>query len=211
MTQFKFREVGEDDIGEVTGIFTDAYMSSEIATWLVPAQVHRRALFAVYFCRVAEHVVRHGIAQGAAFDSDGLDAVALWLRAGDPAHVNEVGYTRWRATVFGVDTAERFAALETAMFPHNAPPAEHLAFLGVRPTHHTAGLAGARLRSTGLAGALLRHHIARLDAHRLPARTHALDPYSRALLAANGYTDDGEPIDLRGGPRIVPMWREPAP
>jgi GNAT superfamily N-acetyltransferase len=201
--QFKIRAVGAGDVDEVTGILTDAHLHSALGAWLTPTEASRRAQLAVYFRRVAEHIVRHGIVEGApAIGSSGLDGVALWLRADDPVYIDEIGYDRYRQQVFGTDTARRFAALEHVMFWRQHPaPDEYLAFLAVRPPHH----------GHGLGDALLRHHVLYLDNVRLNAGVHAVGPESQAWFAAHGF-HAAEPADLpAGGPQLCAVWREPNP
>jgi GNAT superfamily N-acetyltransferase len=84
--------------------------------------------------------------------------------------------------------------------------------------HHPAGVAHHRLallavhpdrQGQGTGTALLRAHLASLDAAGMPAYLEASDLRTRRLYLTCGYQDHGLPIHLAGGPLMYPMWRNP--
>ena len=57
---------------------------------------------------------------------------------------------------------------------------------------------------------MLAHHHAALDQEVVPAYLEAADLRNRDLYLRHGYVDHGPPIQLPDGPRMYPMWRQPA-
>src|SRR5215204_4986898 len=82
--------------------------------------------------------------------------------------------------------------------PHD-PPHWYLFILGAEPT----------AQRRGLSSALLDHMLARVDADGMPAYLESSSERNLALYGRHGFEVTGE-VAIPGGPRIWPMWREPA-
>ncbi|MDA1362175.1 GNAT family N-acetyltransferase [Glycomyces luteolus] len=81
-------------------------------------------------------------------------------------------------------------------FPHL-----YLYLIAVAPEH----------RGAGAGGAMLRERLAVADRGRTPAYLEASTEDSARLYKRCGFEETGERIQLpEGGPRLIPMWREPA-
>ena len=65
-------------------------------------------------------------------------------------------------------------------------------------------------RGAGIGTTLLRHHLASLDASGTAAYLEATSPRSRGLYERFGFRPYGAPIELPGGPPVVPMCRPSA-
>jgi hypothetical protein len=77
----------------------------------------------------------------------------------------------------------------------------YLPFVAVRPDR----------QGRGVGAALLEYQLRRLDTARLPAYLEASSPRSLHLYQRLGFTTLPTTIDLPGGPRLQPMWRDPQP
>jgi GNAT superfamily N-acetyltransferase len=172
----------------------EAFTDLAATAWLVPEPGDRLSVLRENFRIFVDHALDHGVVHLA----DGGAGVAVWFFA-DRDIPPPPDYDRRLAEACGDHTA-RFAVLDQ-LFAANHPhePHHHLAFLAVQPGR----------QRTGIGAALLEHHHAHLDAHRLPAYLDASSPASRDLYARHGY-EASEPYTLPDGAPFWPMWRPAA-
>ncbi|WBB69815.1 GNAT family N-acetyltransferase [Micromonospora sp. WMMD812] len=194
MTDVRIERLGAAETELVAGRVAEAFRVLDVTAWLVPDAGKREAVLAGNFEILVGHAMRHGLVYGTA-DRAG---VAVWFPSvGDPAPPPE-NYDARLAAACG-EWTDRFQHLDElfeANHPH--PDHHHLAFLAVAPER----------QGQGLGTALLRHHHAWLDAHRMPGYLEASSEGSRDLYARHGYRVD-EPFRLPDGTPFWPMWREP--
>ncbi|MFI6266431.1 GNAT family N-acetyltransferase [Micromonospora sp. NPDC051006] len=195
MTGAQIERLGPAETALVAGRIAEAFSVLDVTAWLVPDAAKREAVLAGNFEILVEHAMRHGLVHGTADRA----AVAVWFPSvGEPAPPPEA-YDARLAAACG-EWTERFQHLDELFAAHHPhPDHHHLAFLAVRPERQRQGLGSA----------LLRHHHAWLDAHRMPGYLEASSESSRDLYARHGYRV-AEPFRLPDGTPFWPMWREPA-
>ena len=188
------------DLPVVVETLADGFHGGDYADWLIPDPAVRAAAYPAYFRIIAEHAIDTGFVE---LTDDG-HAVALWhmisTSLADEPPIPR--YARRLADAVGLRALPRFVALDTA-FEERHPPGPHhyLGHLAVRP----------QCRGQGLGGALLAHHHTYLDEHGISAHLEATSARNQRLYRRHGY-DPRPGYDLTsGGPRALPMWRDPQP
>lgn len=189
---------GLADLDVLSQVIAEAFHDLAPSRWLIDDPAARRAIFRGYFRIHAEHA----LASGVIHTTPDRAAAALWLSAGPGSPGEPPGYgarlaaatTPWTERFVTFDAA--LAARHPAGFAHH-----HLALLAVRP--------GRQGQGTGTA--LLRAYHQILDRDRMPAYLEASGPRTRRLYTRHGYSDQGPPIQLPGGPAMYPMVRQPRP
>ncbi len=126
--------------------------------------------------------LEHAIADGLVETTLGRDAAGLWIPGDGPGEPPEE-YAGQLAAITGPHL-DRFLAFDQQLDQHHPAGVfhEHLAILAVRPDCQGQGVGTALLAS---------------------------DERTRRLYLAHGYADRGSPIELAGGVRMYPMWRQP--
>lgn len=192
------RRVQPADVGAITALIADALYPLTLGRWLEPDTARRREVLAA----VATIHVEHAVSNGQAWTTDDHAATGLWLPYDTDQPARPDDYDQRLAHVCG-PTADRVRTLDRLADSHHpvAPHHQHLTMLAVRR---------ARQRD-GLGRKLLDHQLVILDAAEVPSYATAVDAVSRELFFRVGYSDYGPPIDLPGGPRLWPMWRQPRP
>ncbi|MFF9278726.1 GNAT family N-acetyltransferase [Streptomyces griseosporeus] len=190
------RVAGEGDRELVVRLLDDAFQDDPVSSWLFPEADYRRRthprLMAVFTDMV--------LAEGRVDLTEDGSACALWLSVPAGEHTDDDGPALLREAVDPVnERVELIGRLTAGIHPaHRAH--EYLWMIGVAPGR----------QGEGLGSALLAHVLDRCDRDRVPAYLEASSARSRALYTRLGFTTLTERVlDLPGGPRMWPMWREP--
>jgi GNAT superfamily N-acetyltransferase len=189
---------GEADLDVLGRVIADAFHDLPPSRWLIPDDTARRQVFPGYFRLLAELALQMGVVQTTA----GRTAAALWIPVGAAGPEEPADYPGRLAAATG-PWASRFAAFDAALAARHPVGVahHHLAILAVRPDRQDRG--------TG--SALLRSYHRELDRDPAsPAYLEAADERTRRVYLRRGYADHGPPIRLPDGPRMFPMWRQPA-
>ena len=184
------------DVPLVAGLVAAAFHDLEAARWQIPDDRLRRAVFPAVF----EGYVRYGLEYGSVEVTADLTAVAVWTaETGAPKPAPEPPAGRIAAALG--EAASRVHAFDLALHEREpvGVPFEKLALLAVRPG----------CQRQGLGSALLAYHLAGLDRRLVPAYLEAANEGARDLYERFGFGPHGSPINLPGGPRSYPQWREP--
>lgn len=202
------RAAGEDDRGLVVRLLDEAFQDDPVSGWVFPGEEYRRATHHRLMAAFTDVVLAEGWID---VTEDG-SACALWLSvpAGDapdggasdgdagPDEADEA--VRMRESV---DPANRRVEEITRLMAESHPADRAHAYLwmiGVVPER----------QGEGLGGALIQHVLDRCDREGLPAYLEASSERSTRLYDRLGFVFTGRTLDLPDGPRMWPMWREPA-
>jgi len=187
------------DVDALSQVVADAFHDLAPSRWLIADPATRRKVFPGYFRLYVEHAMTHGVVQ----TTGDRTAAALWLPAGAGGPGPPAGYdARLRAATGR--WIDRFLAFDAALDERHpsGTPHHHLALLAVRPDRQGLGTGTALLRS---------YHELLDSGPGAPVYLEASDLRTRRTYLRHGYTDHGPPIQLPGGPRMYPMWREGQP
>jgi ribosomal protein S18 acetylase RimI-like enzyme len=200
MTPTGVRRASMQDAPVLARTLARAFADDPVSAWFYPrAEDRERRLRKAYerlFLR------RIALPHDATFSVDGHAAVAMWLPPGK-AHLGVVDQLSLLPAMVATEgrdlprTLRGMAAFD-AVHPHE--PHWYLWLMGVGPERQGEGL-GSRLLAEGLD---------RCDAERMPAYLEASTERNRALYLRHGFEDRGELRLPDDGPRLWPMWREPA-
>ena len=186
---------GEADTDVLSQVIADAFFPLAPCQWLIPDEAARRDIFPAYFRMYVEHAMEDGIVD----TTPDRTAAALWIPGTGPAEP-PASYTGQLAAITG-SFLDRFLAFDQELDSHHPAGTfhHHMAILGVLPDRQGQG--------TGTA--LLEAHHATLDELGIPAYLEASDQHTRRIYLHHHYSDQGNPIQLPGGPQMYPMWRSP--
>jgi amino acid transporter/GNAT superfamily N-acetyltransferase len=188
--------VGNDHpVQPLAHVLSEAFVTGEIAEWLVPDADDRSRIYPRYWAMAAEQA----LAAGEVHAVGDLSGVAVWYPAlyGPPnAEPRDIA-ARLRG-ICGRYT-ERFYALHQAMdAAHPTNPHQYLAYVSVLPEE----------QGKGMGTALIQHRLRELDASGQAAYLEATNRRNLALYVHLGFQPTGNPIVLPDdGPKLYPMWR----
>jgi amino acid transporter/GNAT superfamily N-acetyltransferase len=187
---------GDHPVVPVSTVLSDAFVTGEIAEWLVPDLEDRRRIYPAYWAMAVEHALSGA---GEVFAGGAPSGVAIWYPAAYGPPNAEPGDVQRRLEAICGPYAPRFRALHQAMADaHPAVPHHYLAFVGVRP----------ELQGQGIGTALVRHRLRELDEAGMPSYLEATNRRNLALYVHLGFRPTGSPIALPdNGPKLYPMWR----
>ncbi|MGW5197123.1 GNAT family N-acetyltransferase [Streptomyces spiralis] len=197
------RAAGEDDRELVVRLLDEAFQDDPVSGWVFPGEDYRRATHPRLMAAFTDVVLAEGWID---VTEDG-SACALWLSmpAGDapedgagPDQADEA--VRMREAV---DPANRRVEEITRLMTESHPADRAHAYLWM------IGVVPAR-QGQGLGGALIRHVLDRCDREGLSAYLEASSERSTRLYERLGFAFTGRTLALPDGPRMWPMWREPA-
>jgi GNAT superfamily N-acetyltransferase len=187
---------GDHPVAPVSDVLSEAFITGEIADWLVPNVEDRRRIYPQYWALAVEHALTGA---GEVFAGGDLSGVAVWYPAVyGPPNAEPQDFARRLQAICGPYT-ERFFALHQAMeAAHPTTPHHYLAFVSVLPS----------LQGQGIGTALVKHRLRELDSAALPAYLEATNRRNLALYVHLGFQPTGNPIVLPDdGPKLYPMWR----
>ncbi|WP_037620879.1 GNAT family N-acetyltransferase [Streptomyces aureus] len=199
------RVAGETDRELVVRLLDEAFQDDPVSNWVFPTPAHRRAKHPALMAAFTDVVLAEGRIDLA---EDG-SACALWLSVpaaaqhdgGDGQGDAEDGPAELRAAVDpDNERVEQIGRLTAGVHPEGRAHA-YLWMIGVAPERQGQGLGRALIESV----------LDRCDREGLAAYLEASNARSRALYERLGFEPEGSPLDLPGGPRMWPMWREPRP
>lgn len=187
------------DLDTLGQVIADAFHNLPPSRWLIPDPAARREILPGYFRLLAACALAAGVVQTTADRA----AAALWIPVGPSGADQPADYPDRLAAATG-SWAGRFEAFDAALEARHPVGVahHHLAILAVRPER----------QGQGIGTALLQSHHRELDRDPAsPAYLEAASERSRRVYLHRGYADHGPPIQLPGGPRMFPMWRQSLP
>jgi GNAT superfamily N-acetyltransferase len=177
-----------------------AFADDPVSAWFFPRDGGREERLARAYERV--FLRRIALPREATFAVAGHAGVAMWLPPAR-AHLGAAEQLRLLpalAAACGRDVSRALRGMSAMDAVHPHEPHWYLWLLGVVPERQREGLGSA----------LLAEVLDRCDRDRVPAYLEATTSRNRALYLRHGFEDAGE-LRLPGdGPRLWPMWREPA-
>ncbi|UCM91418.1 GNAT family N-acetyltransferase [Streptomyces marincola] len=210
------RRAGGEDIEAAARALAAASVDEAVAAWITPDEETRARRGAEAGQDIAAWLdtTRRSAEVLLVSGDDGIAGLAMWHfvdGAGDgdgDEHADGPGDggadaagTDALIRVYGTDGLARMAQVREAVGRRHPS--------GVPHWHLSQTVIVPELRGRGLGGALLRHHLDRVDEERAAAYLEASTPRSQALYERYGFLALGAPVELPdGGPRLQPMWRE---
>ncbi|MFG3247071.1 GNAT family N-acetyltransferase [Streptomyces sp. NPDC048187] len=200
------RTAGADDRELVVRLLDEAFQDDPVSSWVFPGEEYRRRTHHRLMAVFTDAVFADGRID---LTEDGA-ACALWL----PVPADEPAGARPEDGAEG--SAEDVPArVREAVDPENER-VELISRLtdGVHPTGRAhaylwmIGVTPGR-QGEGLGTALIESELDRCDREGLPAYLEASSARGKVLYERLGFELTGRALDLPGGPRMWPMWREP--
>jgi ribosomal protein S18 acetylase RimI-like enzyme len=190
------RRADEADVPLIAGVVARAFDDDPFINFIVK-QDRRRADRIASWARGA---AAESVALGETYVTLAGDGAALWTPPGQPHTAN--AFTRLRrlaprtglARALSVDRALGVLGRKTPREPHF-----YLRIIGVEP--------GQQRR--GIGGRLMQPVLERCDRERIAAYLFSTKQQNLALYERNGFRVVKR-IDIRGGPPLWTMWRDPA-
>jgi amino acid transporter/GNAT superfamily N-acetyltransferase len=187
---------GDHPVSPVSTVLSEAFLTGDIADWLVPNIEDRRRIYPRYWSMAVEHALTGA---GEVYAGGDLSGVAVWYPAvyGPPNAEPQDFLQRLRA-ICGPYTG-RFLAFHQALDAvHPLMPHQYLAFVSVLPS----------VQGRGIGTALIQHRLRDLDNAAMPVYLEATNRRNLALYVHLGFQPTGNPITLPDdGPKLYPMWR----
>ncbi|MEU2595851.1 GNAT family N-acetyltransferase [Streptomyces hirsutus] len=194
------RAAGDGDRELLVRLLDEAFQDDPVSGWVFPGTEYRRTTHHRLMGAFTDIV----LAEGHIDVTEDGSACALWMSmpagdhgAGDPADDEGPAQLR-RAVDPENERVETIGRLTAGVHPTGRAH-EYLWMIGVLPGRQGEGL------GTALIGSVLD----RCDREGLPAYLEASSVRSRLLYERLGFVQACEPLQLPGGPRMWPMWREP--
>ena len=139
-----------------------------------------------------------GLPHGGCLVTSGHEAAALWR----PPEQWEIQWWQYLTNaaafidLFGVDIPHVLKTMDVIEKRHPHTPHWYLQVLGTDPAK----------QGKGYGGLLMRHQLAVVDAHSLPAYLESSKESNIPIYSSYGFEVTGE-ISFPDGPTIYPMWR----
>jgi GNAT superfamily N-acetyltransferase len=193
----RIRQAGERDRDAVVRVLDEAFMDDPVSSWVFPDEDHRRKVHGTFMGVFVDIALAEGRVD---MTGDG-SAVALWLHVpAGPPDEDDVTPALLRETADpDNERAELVGRLAGAVHPHDRAH-DYLLLIAISPSR----------QGQGLGSALLAPVLERCDRDGLPAYLEASSARSAKLYERLGFTHTAHTIDLPDGPKMWPMWREPA-
>ncbi len=182
---------GDHPVDPLGTILSDAFLTGDIAEWLVPDIEDRRRIYPQYWRMAVQHALSGA---GEVFAGGDTSGVAVWYPAASgPPSAEPPDLARRLHAICGPYT-ERFLALHQAMgAAHPGQPHHYLAFVAVTPSQ----------QGRGIGTALIRHRLQELEIAAMPAYLEATNRRNLALYVHLGFQPMGSPITLPDdGPKL---------
>ncbi|MFJ6695594.1 GNAT family N-acetyltransferase [Streptomyces sp. NPDC091272] len=189
------RQATAADRDGVRRLMDDAFHGDPVSSWILPGVEHRRRVHPLMMGAFLGAVLAHGWVD---MTEDG-SAAALWLPTAAGKPEPDDGPAQLRAAIDPAnERVELVGTLTAAIHPHHRAH-DYLWMIAVDPGR----------QGEGLGSALMTPVLERCDRDGRAAYLEASSTRSRELYRRLGFTDLGEPLQLPGGPRMYPMWRDP--
>jgi GNAT superfamily N-acetyltransferase len=209
------RRAGAGDRDAMARLLDEVFRPDPVSSWIFPDEERRRA--------------RHGLLMGAFLDSalaegyvdmaeDGT-GVALWTSVPAAGHQGEGDGSGGSGSGSGgadsADSADEAVHIRQLVDPDNERVEQVVRLLSAshptdRPHEYLQLIAvSERLRGQGVGAALISGVLERCDREGRHAYLEASSLRSSRLYARLGFAFSGPEIELPGGPKMYPMWREP--
>jgi GNAT superfamily N-acetyltransferase len=171
---------------------TEAFRADLIVRWVWPDT----AVFDRYFAPFVDAFAGAAFDNAAAFATEDVGGVALWL----PPGVESDGETMGRLAEESIELERQeevfaFLGQQEAYHPHE--PLWYLPLIGVAPA----------AQGRGFGSALLEHVLAIVDEHGMPAYLEATSGLNRPLYERHGFEVVAE-IQYGSSPPMWPMYRK---
>ncbi|MFF0588017.1 GNAT family N-acetyltransferase [Streptomyces sp. NPDC003781] len=194
------RTAGEGDRDLVVRLLDEAFQDDPVSSWVFPGEEYRRRTHHRLMAAFADAVFADGRID---LTEDGA-ACALWLSVPADGHEDaegaDEGPARLREDVDPEnERVELIARLTDGIHPTGRAH-EYLWMIGVVPGRQGEGLGTALIESV----------LDRCDREGLPAYLEASSARGKVLYERLGFECTARVLDLPDGPRMWPMWREPA-
>ncbi|WP_020671673.1 GNAT family N-acetyltransferase [Amycolatopsis nigrescens] len=204
MTETTLHTATGRDVAELCQVLAAAFQRDPVMSWIMADERFRaRRLPDLFEAVLRESHLRHGATEVVRRDGR-LVAGAIWDPPGhwnDPPVSGQLGQLRVMSKVFGrrLGSAARGARLINLMERrHPNRPHWYLAQIGSDP----------EFAGTGLGRLLLDSRLDRCDAEGQPAYLESSAPGNVPLYERFGFRVTEE-FNVRGGPAVWAMWREP--
>ncbi|MEU5874070.1 GNAT family N-acetyltransferase [Glycomyces sp. NPDC047369] len=203
MDGFTVRRADDEDLEALVPACAAATADETVNAWLTSAGPVPEDLYGEYL----RDALRGHLADDEvwiAVRDQVIAGVSVWRRLDSPDRLRaEAEQVAALAESAGLAVLRRAAAVlrvTGAAHPRRFPHV-YLYSIAVVPAH----------RGSGAGGAMLRERLAAADREETPVYLEASTEDSSRLYRRHGFERSGEPIRLPdGGPRLLPMWREPA-
>jgi len=190
---FDIRVAARDEMPQAVSSIVAAFITDPLARFAWPAaHEHLRSM-----PLAAREFAGGSFEHDAAYVSDDLCAVALWLPPG--VHPNGDGLEKvFRNTARPENMDDLLATFEQMEQAHPEEPHWYLPMIGVEPN----------AQGRGLGGAMMRHAVARCDHEGALAYLESSNPRNITLYERHGFEVMGT-IQVGAGPIVTPMLRKP--
>jgi GNAT superfamily N-acetyltransferase len=189
----EIRVAGEEDLGRLTALLTDAFESDPLWSWAFP----NRDPLAAWWRFLIGSALRYPWV----WISGDYAAASVWI---PPQGVELTEEEEARAEpllreLIGDRGAEVFELTERFDASHpDGPPHYYLSLLGIDPAH----------RGEGLGMGLLAENLKRTDAEGYPTYLESSNPANNVRYGRLGYRQVGEFTTPGGERTVATMWRE---
>lgn len=196
--QASVRAGASGDEPQLVAMLARAYRDDPLYRWCYPEDALRLEQLEQVFGLFGNQIFGYD----ETYTTDGILGAAVWIPPDKwrMCAVTKAGVIHGLTTKIGTRHVAR--ALRTLYLMQSRHPPEpshyHLAFIGVEPQEQRKGLGTALLQP------MLEH----CDREGLPAYLEATTPDNIAFFERNGF-EITQPIALRDGPPLWPMWRDP--
>jgi GNAT superfamily N-acetyltransferase len=191
------RLAGRSDVDGVAGVLARSFFDDPVMRWMFPEHGkrlrHNERFFAMR--------VRGLLDQEAVYTTDGHRGAAVWALPErwrmPPFEALAAGFRL--LTMVGRRAPTLARGWDVVEKAHPREPHYYLAILGTEP----------ELQGRGIGSALMAPVLDGCDRDEIPAYLESSREENIAFYARHGFRVTGE-VDLPGGPRVWPMWRDPA-
>ncbi|MGN9760525.1 GNAT family N-acetyltransferase [Streptomyces sp. SD31] len=192
----RIRTAGAEDRELVVRLLDAAFQDDPVSGWVFPGEEHRRSAHPKLMAAFADIVFSVGRID---LTEEGT-ACALWMSVpADEQDHDDEGPARLREAVDPENERIELIGRLTAGIHPSGRAHEYLWMIAVAPERQGEGLGTVLMNSV----------LDRCDRDGRPAYLEASSERSRKLYERLGFEPQGHPLDLPGGPRMWPMWREP--
>ncbi|CAM5712259.1 GNAT family N-acetyltransferase [Mycolicibacterium aubagnense] len=201
MREIQTRAATRSDAGALSRTLARAFADDPVMKWMIPDDGARRRRLPRLFAALAKYQhLDHGGVEIAS-SGDGIGAAALWDPPGtwQQTRGDELRIAPIMLLTLGTAVLRGQAASELMKKHHPEEPHWYLAVIGSDPL----------VRGGGFGQALMKSRLDRVDAEHAPAYLESSNPVNVPYYERFGFEVTGEMVLPNGGPRLIPMWRQP--